>query len=149
MKANELMIGDYARVNRDGLCIKKGSVVVIRGIDADDKLEGKGLVGVAHCHPLDEEQFDGGIWCEYLEPIPLTAEILEKNGFETEDAKEGGFVICDDYYDIFIYEWSDSIWVARYESTEMYIPFEQATMSYVHELQHFLRTSGIEKEIEL
>lgn len=86
---------------------------------------------------------------EDIEPIPLTAEILEKNGFETEDAKDGGFILCDDFYDIFIYEWSDSIWVARYESTEMNIPFEQATMGYVHELQHFLRASGIEKEVEI
>lgn len=91
----------------------------------------------------------GPFLIEELEPIPITVEMLEKNGFETEDAKDGGFVLCDDFYDIFIYEWSDSIWVARYESTEMNIPFEQATMSYVHELQHFLRASGFEKEIEL
>ena len=128
MNANELMIGDW-------VLLTDGPARVI---------------SIAQDGIYFEDKFGRGV-CSFdkIQPISLTAEILEKNGFETEDAKDGGFVICDDYYDIFIYEWSDSIWVARYESTEMYIPFEQATMSYVHELQHFLRTSGIEKEIEL
>lgn len=78
---NEIMYGDFFRVNRDGLCIKKGTIVQIRSIDGDNKLEEKGLVGSAHCLPLDKYQYDGGIWLDYLDPIPLTPEILEKNGF--------------------------------------------------------------------
>ena len=81
MKAEELFVGAIVRVNHDGLCIKKGTIVVVRAVDADDKLIEKGLVGSAHCHPLDDNQFEGGIWCEYLDQIPLTDEILEKNGF--------------------------------------------------------------------
>ena len=82
MKAEELFVGALVRVNRDGLCIKKDTVVEVRGVDADDRLAKTGLVGGAHCHPLDENQFAGGIWCEYLAPIPITPEILEKNGFK-------------------------------------------------------------------
>lgn len=70
MKAEELFVGAIVRVNHDGLCIKKGTIVVVRAVDADDKLIEKGLVGSAHCHPLDDNQFEGGIWCEYLDPIP-------------------------------------------------------------------------------
>lgn len=136
------MVGDYLRVNRDGLCIKKGTIVEVRGIDADDKLIEKGLIGSTHCRPLDKEQFNGGIWCDYLDPIPLTPEILEKNGwahyeddkdsFHDEDCvflkqKEGGYGVCIDN-------------VLRTIS---------GIIHYVHELQQALRLCGIEKEIKL
>ena len=153
MKAEELFVGAIVRVNRDGLCIKKDTIVEVRGVDADDRLLEKGLVGGAHCNPLDENQFAGGIWCEYLDPIPLTQEILEKNGFLYKKLKCIGdneiWRIEDDYYDIDIYDWSDSIWVFRYDCTEMSLPHTQVVMSYVHELQHALRLCGIEKEITI
>lgn len=81
MKAEELQIGDLLRVNRDGLCIRKGTAVTVQGIDGSNNFPEKGLYGVADCRPLDESQFQGGIWLDYLDPIPLTPEILEKNGF--------------------------------------------------------------------
>ena len=105
-----------------------------------------------------------------LEPIPITPEILEKNGFERRDD------LVERIEDPlpFIYEdkettesvsvgWRDSydnglrdenaeyfeeywkIWIdafdARYEKT--------ARILYVHELQHALRLVGIKKEIVL
>lgn len=149
MKANELMIGDYARINRDGLCIKKGSVVVIRGIDADNKLEDKGLVGVARCHPLDKEQFDGGIWCDYLDSIPLTAEILEKNGWVSKRDGSGDFIYMRENTQG--YGSNDMIVtkniVGNFQMTHG--SFNGISVYYVHELQHALRLCGIEKEIEL
>lgn len=144
------MIGDWVRINRDGLCIKKGTIVEVRGIDGDNKFPEKDLQGVADCRPLDKSQFQGGIWCEYLDPIPLTPEILEKNGFGYFSI--GGaenWYIKDDYYNLHICEWSDSIWVLRYDSTEMNIPCTKVTFSYIHELQHALRLCGIEKEIHI
>jgi len=145
MKANELMIGDYARVSRDGLCIKKGSVVVIRGIDADDKLIGMRLVGGAHCHPLDEEQFDGGVWCEYLEPIPLTAEILEKNGFFYPQ-KCAWMKLDNPYRELYACEHTDGTWWL-YSSGDCDKDENFAEIRYVHELQHALRLYGIERNI--
>lgn len=85
-----------------------------------------------------------------INPIPLTPEILEKNGFAYFSI--GGaeqWLINDDYYDINVYEYSDSIWVFRYDCTEMSLPHTQVTMSYVHELQHCLKMVGIDKEIVL
>lgn len=147
MKATDLMIGDYARVNRDGLCIKEGSVVVIRGIEADDKLklEGKCLVGGAHCHPLDEEQFDGGIWCEYLDPIPLTREILEMNGLSKLVTYGTEKWVCDKFR-LNEYDnkgvWRFCAYTNRNEDSVIYI-------RYVHDLQHALKICGIKKEITL
>ena len=139
MKADELMPGDWVRVNHDGLCIRKNSIVEVRGIDADDKLAEKGLIGSVHCRPLDDDQFEGGIWCEHLEPIPLTPEILEKNGF-----------ISGDFYAELLYkDWqimSDCEHLAARcrDGWNFDIPCQ-----FVHELQHALRLCGIEKEIEI
>lgn len=162
------MIGDYARVNRDGLCIRQGSIVVIRGIDADRKLEEKGLVGAAYCHPLDEEQFDGGIWCDYLDPIPLTHEILEKNGFIKDACKDdrltdtyhllvptgferNSFTIQVSLYKEPICGVSTLVkcwgWLPPYNGGMNDIHLCSANC--VHELQHALRLCGIDKEIEL
>lgn len=100
-------------------------------------------------------QYEGGIWCDYLDPIPLTTEILEKNGFKNTSviilgtpkmrwASEDGRTVI-------------TIWIddttpmeirknAYYEDEESYLlPFPGC----VHELQHALRLCGIEKEIQL
>ena len=47
MDIKELMVGDLFRVNRDKLCIKKDTIVQVRRIDGDDKLEDYGLFGSA------------------------------------------------------------------------------------------------------
>lgn len=88
-----IRIGDLLQVNKDGLCIKKGTIVEIRGINADDTLPAKGLTGSLSCRPLDDTQFDGGIWAAYLDPIPITEDFLKKNGF----ALDNGFGEMKDY----------------------------------------------------
>lgn len=124
MKANELMIGDW---------VDFGSFM--RQVIQPDYYQ----------------DVNGDCVLDGTQPIPLTAEILEKNGFERRKLDGGAevFVLADDYYDITIYEWSDSIWVFRYECTEMNTPYEQRTFSYVHNLQHALRECGIDKDIVL
>ncbi len=145
MKAEELFVGALVCVNRDGLCIKKDTIVEVRAVDADDKLIEKGLIGSAHCRPLDDNQFDGGIWCEYLDPIPITPEILEKN-FE----KKTYYGIFDDYYDFEIREYSDGMYIINYHSCEMALPPTQIVgICFVHELQHCLALLGIGRQIEL
>lgn len=79
---------------------------------------------------------------EELQPVPITPEILGRNGFKPT---QHGYVIAEDYYDITIREWSDSIWVFRYESTEMNIPHTQIVFGFVHELQHALRLCGLDE----
>lgn len=158
MKANELFTGALVRVNRDGLCIKKDTIVEVRGGDADDKLIEKGLVGSAHCHPLDENQFAGGIWCEYLDPIPLTPEILEKNGWKHEFDKTD-YMVKYDLAQKGEYCWM--MWATREHNLDIQRQDKKLYMynlkvqrvcipcDYVHQLQHAMRLCGIEKEIEL
>lgn len=147
MKANELQTGDLCRVNKSGICIKEDTIVRVLAIDSTNKLEyrGKSLIGGATCEDIADRSNIGGVWCEYLAPIPLTAEKLEEIGFEPRD---GHFILSDDYYDIDIWEYSDGIWNARFDCCEMNMPSEQWTISYLHELQQFLRHNQINKDIE-
>lgn len=142
MKANELFPGSLVRVNRDGLCIKKDTIVEVRAVDADDKLPEKGLVGAAHCRPLDDDQFDGGIWCEYLDPIPLTAEILEKNGFTRFGTD---YILKEMHFGLenpsIPSNYLDNYWLR--------VSIKAVHIEYVHQIQNALRLCGIDKEIEL
>lgn len=98
-------------------------------------------------------------------PIPITAQILEKNGFKnpTLDDPElinyvfkASFeyksplpnveVLRVDYYDGV--EWDFYALLGERESSDCGEQYEyMAIVKYVHELQHILKLCGIEKEI--
>lgn len=78
-----------------------------------------------------------------LEPIPITIDILEKNGFHLDypygyfqEDKEHILELC--YVGGGVIEWT----INCNEHTVM-------SFEYVHELQHALRLCGVEKDIEL
>lgn len=150
MKVNELQIGDY--VNYRGQIIKVTSLY--------DK-GGSNEVGWS-----DKES----VWvnASNVEPIPLTADILEKNGF-IKDADEDDRVV-DVYhllvptgfeinsYTIQIRLYREPIsgvntlvkcwgWIPPYNGGLNDIHLCSA--NYVHQLQHAMRLCGIDKEIEL
>lgn len=83
---------------------------------------------------------DGDIWPTHLsnlKPIPLTIEVLEKNGF-TDNYKEDDLCYAQSCGDIIGIHISGKNGIME----EMYF-------KYVHELQHALKLCGIEKEITL
>lgn len=154
MKANELMIGDYV--------IRKNvpkEILVVYTIDSIRNVVHLDLDGLGITEKL-----------ENIEPIPITPEILEKNGFE-EEVREGdptfpysAFILDGDDYRIEI-TWYDShdryepntgqflggvpeVWAIEVNSKRSNVDIERNKM-YVHELQHALRLCGITKEIEL
>ena len=95
-------------------------------------------------------------WIDEIRPIPLTLEILEKNGFEITEFDNR---IYDTYMEnnirlgIQVEPWQ--FWCYYNQLTpegeindEIFRILFQET-PYVHQLQHVLRLCGIEKEIEL
>ncbi len=85
-------------------------------------------------------------------PIPLTAEILEKNGFEKvyDEYKLPNYRIkWESYTDLFftVFTGVDGYW--NHVGLGVIIGDVPATLDYVHQLQHALRLCGIKKEIEL
>jgi hypothetical protein len=77
---------------------------------------------------------------EHIEPIPLTPEILEKNGFVKEEDEDGnkryslieGGTKFSLGYARSVFQWTSPI-----------------DVRFVHKLQHLLRFCGLKKEIEL
>lgn len=86
---------------------------------------------------------DNGYEYNEIEPIPLTPEILEKNGFEKEWDEDIMLMVCDNI----IVETGDNY--KLYKDGKMYLRRVLAPLYYVHQLQHALRLCGIEKEIIL
>ena len=122
MKANELMIGDW---------------VYLPSIISDDKFP----VQVLEIQDDCIKYYCGGkkmmVMFKYIEPIPLTPEILEKNGFVVESRDCHGEPL--QYYVL-----TDGLWIDV--SGENYF---EGKLEFVHQLQHALRLCGIDKTIEL
>ena len=125
MKANELMIGDWIKISSQFAQIYDvgHNTIGVQFSDGYDVFEPKSI-----------------------EPIPLTIEILESNGFEKKGHRYG---IYDDYFDFEMYEYNDGTWLVTYHCCEMSLPDEQVMLFHVHQLQHFMHHCGIEKEITL
>lgn len=74
-----------------------------------------------------------------FEPIPLTKEILEKNGWFWNNLP---FEQCWEQYGLYLYHVGNGYRINCGSNISMII-------NSVHELQHVLKLCGIEKEIEL
>ena len=84
---------------------------------------------------------------ENLEPIEITPEILEKNGWKFRAAMSD-YVLAEDYYSI-INEVIDGLYRFKIVGEEIINITEIIHASYVHQLQNALTLCGINKEIEL
>ena len=77
-------------------------------------------------------------------PIPITGKRLKEHGFAEVEMCDT-FELSNDYHEIEIWEYSDSIWVVKYHSCEFAgIPDEQVTVSHWHELQYMMNKWGVE-----
>ncbi len=82
IKSEDLKIGDLVRVSRDCM-FPKGTMCVVTDINPlkvfKDK---KGVVSLSAINDNDDGPW--GTWCCNVEGIPVTPEILNKNGFKEE-----------------------------------------------------------------
>lgn len=141
MKTNELMIGDFVQVEPSGMAIRISTIH-------------KKEVGYHTCQ--NRISF---VKEELLDPIPLTPEILKKNGFNVVDENE---LLVE-------YAWHDnnsytSISVTFYKTPIYGVnvlfrcernfsggcdKIHNCHIDFIHELQQALRLCKIEKEIVL
>lgn len=132
MQINELMIGDW--VYRIDFNTPVPSKIIGIEIVNYDKMEY--IVDV-----LNKNGYNVQLYLNEIKPIPITTEILEKNGFvyDSEDK------LFEDIYPRI------SMLYAQYRLVENGgINYgEMSEIKYVHQLQHALRLCGIDKEIEL
>lgn len=128
MIATELMIGDYITVTPSGMLIQVAAVH-------------KRKVAYHTCTSRLSWVREG-----LLRPIPLTPEILEKNGLEKDNhGRLNGEYFDEDVnqdLEITVDSETGEVWWS-YNWDEYYI----IRLRYVHQLQHALRLCEIKKEI--
>lgn len=125
MKTNELMIDDMVQEwNNDHTesHIVKVEKVLREGVY--DKFN--------HFHDAD-----------WIEPIPLTDEFLDKNGFEIVEVKGQKYYRYCAYY---LYpDYCGGFDYGRWHNKIGFVPSTSTRLRYVHELQHVLRWIGYDK----
>ena len=120
MKATGLMIGDWVLINNTPHKIQAIDSIDAE-IQADDEVY---YVGEDRYHSEDK-----------IEGVPLTPEILEKNGWkETE----------------YWHEYNDGNTIIQYSLSNIWgiingIEIEHFKCEYVHQLQHLLRLCGLDE----
>ena len=158
MKASELMTGDFVTFKDS---IKEGDIIPIQIVSID--LYGNCFVRIGEdaitlkgaCDDIDLNDLSG---------VPLTEEILEKNGFRWDGSGQRSMMLATDIgspdlrYNIYVglLKGTIEIHAAHPIETEpgsgwrkynkVYL---QVCGMYVHELQHALRLCGVEIEIKL
>lgn len=136
MDCKSLMIGDWVLVN--------GTPMQIQSIDSiDDEIyAGDELYCLVEDRVHSEDK---------VEPILLTAEILEKNGMKWLSTEPSGRITYISIEPPIIATWLKDHWlvsVGPAGSTKM--PYvEIGWLNYVHQIQHALKLCGIDKTIEI
>lgn len=129
MKANELMIGDWV-------------------LDIEFDRNHKARIDTIENTRVWLDTNSTYTPIRYIEHIPLTAEILEKNGFKRIIPNYDKEMRCE------CWDCEGTDWVVFQNSPFMFCRCEDwvgfgIDIKYVHELQHALRLCGVGKEIVL
>ena len=152
INAEDLRIGDIVRVSRD-CAFPKGTMCVVTDINHEKTFGDK--IGIAILSAINDDD-DGPweTWCCIIEGIPVTPEILNKNGFKE--------VTVGKYYTRSID--NKKTWgLARYLAVvrergrwAVFIKYDglcdQAFLReirHVHELQHILWVLGLDAELKI
>lgn len=143
MKVNELRVGNlvYGKTQFGELAAKIGQISEV--LCAVDPLDSKIANGEWFACKLDEGEF------QLIEPIPLTKEFFEKNGFILQEDLDyyGNYFMSEDMR-IDAYESSNG-WVVHIDNIEFSDAFCRR-LKYVHELQNaYYVSTGEELEIKL
>lgn len=111
---------------------------------------GNHTIGIQFVDNNNKVEAIHGLFEETINPIPLTEEILVKNGFEKNHNDEAPAEECY-FYRLFAKPcgWFDIDAFGLEEELGAEFTYHDININYVHELQHLLRLAGIEKAIEL
>lgn len=146
IKPEDLRIGDLVRVSRNCM-FPKGTMCIVTDINplkvSKDK---KGVVSLSAIN--DDDDGPWGAWCCNIEGIPLTPELLGKNGFKEEQHQKDGTSEWYDYYHYdlginIVYEVEENNFAAYLDGKKL------REIKYLHELQHVLWALGLNAELKV
>lgn len=137
IKAEELRIGDLVRIN-ENCSLKEGVISYITEIRTRGIFEKEDFVKLKHF----DSDWEFGVWCRNIDPIPLTPEILEKNGWKRD--KLVSYIYGHKAHFIEVICTPNSEW--------MYVTFKGETIhriKYVHEFQRILWALGLDANLKI
>ena len=156
LKISDLSVGDWVSFDTAHLTVEGGDIATAFVKKVQQPARIKSILGDQELIFVEVETEDdfGTIYLkmEHIRPIPITAEILEKNGFTR--GQRGDFyhyLRLDKNRTLYIHA-STNGW--RTEITYDAAGILRTThlvpdMNSVHDLQHALRLAGVDKEINL
>lgn len=129
------MVGDWVRVTIEG----RKYPAVVNSINHFTE-----VIGVSYL--ASKGDFEDGDGYDEIEPIQLTEEILNTNGFYYE--RNIGFVFDDGDGAQVVYDsWNHVLKIVR--NYEVVLKLETFSDMHVHEMQHALRLCHVNKEITI
>lgn len=151
IKAEDIRIGDLVRVCRN-CWFPKGTVCIVTQLNTELTYnEKKGVATLSYIDGTDDGPW--GTWCDYIEGIPLSPAILEKNGFDSKEPRKcyikyiGGSSRC--LFRYFYIERTYFGWVVFLKTEWLSDSVLVRQIRYVHELQHLLWAMGIDAALEI
>ena len=152
INAEDLRIGDIVQTNKDCM-FPKDTLCIITDINPlkvfDDK---KGVVTLYAIN--DEDDGPWGVWCNYVDGVPVTPEILRKNDFKEDvegkyftrpiKAREGS--VLARYLAVERKKYAWAIFIKYYNVTGYAL---LCHIKYVHELQLALKIVKFNPEMKV
>ena len=144
MIAQDLMLGDWVRIiDPDKYAGAIGKIYSLASLE--------GAYFAVNIKDVNYGYLRTDVFSEDISPIPLTPEILEKNGFE--DIGDDTWQLTDIPYRFWIdflnHRYGCEFDTSSYENEDSENRLYLYGIPDVHELQHALRLCGIDKEITL
>lgn len=152
LKISDLSVGDWVGMDLAELNMPSDDLATAYIEKLRKPIRIKGISEDLEMVLADIEEIDGRgsimLKCEYLKPIPITAEILEKNGWKCVEVGDNGPSTPKQYYNRYEKWRLEATWGKRE------LIFDRMTKIYrlkgmtdcgfaeVHKLQHALRLSG-------
>lgn len=145
IKAEDLRIGDLVIVN-ENCSLEQGTIGKVSEVRSTPLYkENEGSIGLK---PISNDRWPYGVLCRNIDPIPLTPEILEKNGWKKRT--EGWYFMMISKYMYLSVEfgYENGIRVFLKRTTDgLYVKLNIA--NNVHELQHILWALGLDAELKV
>lgn len=150
IKAEDLRIGDLVIVN-ENCSLEQGTIGKVSEVRSTPLYkENEGSIGLK---PISNDRWPWGVLCRNIDPIPLTPEILEKNGFKED--------VVGNYYTkpldnethpfkrYLAVELKRENWAVFIKYCRLHDCALLRKIQHVHELLHIFWALGLDAEIKL
>ena len=150
IKPEDLRIGDLVMISH-GCMFPNGTMCAVTEIHPDKEFGyKKGVVSLSAINDNDDRPW--GTWCCNIEGIPITPEILEKNGFKVRVSRVYYTKLIE--YANFLQrniaiERKRNDWAVFIRYKKMPDSVLLRHIQYIHELQHILWALGLGAELKI